>query len=75
MDDTTIKQQIPEWCSERMLDMVKEHLGTNDELVVDWVITKPAMIAVVNYIRNNGYAATWIEKGKDQFIIKFTTNG
>lgn len=65
-----IGQQVPEWLPERFFEGIREELESGNECVVGWIITKPSMIATINYIRNKGYKCEWIEEKGDQFLIK-----
>lgn len=67
------KNQVPEWHSERFFNNIKDELDSMGEVKMEWLTTKQAMIATINYIRNKGYKCEWIEKNTEKYMIKIST--
>ena len=67
-----MRQQVPEWFTERFFNEIKGDIEKNGPITVDWMITKPSMVAVLNHLRSKGYECKWHRKGEDQFVIKIT---
>jgi hypothetical protein len=67
-----VKQQVPDFVPERLFNSVKADLEKSGSAVVNWCISKNAMIATLNYIRGKGYKCEWIENGNQDYSIKIT---
>ncbi len=69
-----IKSKSPHWVYERFYnDTLKKDIESNGYAIMNWNISKPTMIATLNYLRFNlKLKCEWIEKNETFFIIKIS---